>query len=352
MKKGQAFNPFGRRDLGADPRILEEIQRRTPLFGGNMELKNLPAGIALTPKTVTDLGRSFVLPFHPYAVVSNGGNLEAYLSPALAYDRHIRHKNTDGGLAVREPLINGKNSMWEEPIVPLPLAGNISFNYLHYNTDYLGNPTTNFNVNSYATSQNFVHHVPPDPDGTGGVNGEYYISLFETNIGNANALNLKYGGIWQHDQALWQGLHEGGGAEPYREYDEEQDIHYFRSHLRGHGHNTVQHPATINHNFFGRNTSPTASGFGYVYTGNTTPEAAEFNPVQERPTQPQVKVTQATAESPVQVQGNGNDLTLNFTDCNANIVYTLSFIDGLVQQAGSANINIGDCCSNTNSNTP
>lgn len=352
MKSGQGFNQSGgdRTRPPADPRTLEEIQRRTPQVAGRVEVTRMPAGTIITPLGARP-SPGFTLPYHPLAIKPGiGTNTNAVLEPGYVVVRHIEEGLADG-LNLYETNI-GNLSMWADPIPELQLAGNVSYNYLHTNTNELGEPTQNWEVISSATEKNSTHHIPPDPEGVNGTNGEYYIEVFRTNIGNSasNYLELKWGGhyIWTAD--MWAGIHPSAASydtsnagRPYARFNENANRHEFRIHVSNHGHNVSEVSDTIDHFFYGRNIGTGSSNIANVYTGNTSTRAAEFNIIKERDTNPQVSVAQADNESPIQISGNNKDLTLSFQDCNGNSIASISFVDGLVTTSGTVTITVPAC---------
>lgn len=354
MKTPQSLPPDSGDPAGlgkVDPRLLSELQRRTPYVGGGRgaTMHHLPGGAIMTPEAPLP-SPDYILPFHPLGYVSDGTNTNVWIKPAYVVEYHVEHRDPvtgEGGIEIVEPLIGGV-SLWQVEPPALTLASNKSYNYLTVNTNPLGFPTQDWNVVSHTNIQNTVHHIPPDPEDSAGTNGIYYIEIFRTDLDNADPnekIKTKWGGHYPHHQALWSGTHpDASGALPFARYDETFNRYHFRSHVSAHGHNATQISNTIDHSFYGTNVGGVSTGSGNVYQQNRNERLAKFNAIRERVTNPQVRVTQSSNTAPIFIEGNGVDATITFQDCNSNPVATLTFVDGLLTSpAGATSIPLGNC---------
>jgi hypothetical protein len=210
-------------------------------------------------------------------------------------------------------------------------------------------------IEVFAAALTSTHHRPPNPDEDecpdGGVEGDYWIRLFSVEADGANIrIVQKWRGNYLWRKMLWMGENLGVGERVFKEYDCDADRWRFRGLFGDHGIDIAEGADDIDFNFNAEN----IGGHNEVYVdddeGFPATAKAQFRTIKQRDTDPQVMVS--TDGETIKVEGNGIDGSLTFLDCNEATVLTLTWTDGLMQDAGAFQVTLGDCDSGGGTGTP
>ena len=205
--------------------------------------------------------------------------------------------------------------------------------------------------------QESIHYQPKNPGDENGVDGDYYYEIATFEVEDAQApekltiRQIQGDGPIFHGPNLWEGSNLGSGAESFKQRNTPADLYEFRS-IRGNfGIQETQEDEEIVLDFWGENVGagcpvwvdPNGQGQPGIADG-----ASQFRSLKERDSQPQIQVKCEAASgtdplpSVITIQGNDNDATINFLDCDGDPAFTMTFIDGLLASAGG-DVQLGNC---------
>ena len=191
------------------------------------------------------------------------------------------------------------------------------FAMVYFTTDDEGN------INSVPVIQagaqtNSTHHQPPSGEGSG-ANGYYYVDLFELTLdAGAPVITLYQQSDIEHYRR-WIGRNLGTGRWIHKEWNGANDTYDFRRL---------------------KQVEPSGRTYGKVIVPavGTEFDAAnddiKFSAIAERLTSPQVNVNDDGAGI-VTIEGNANDGSLTWKDCDDVPTTLITWVDGLVTSASS-----------------
>lgn len=321
-------------------------------------------------------------PFQPYHPIS--ADPSTFVAEGVFIDNHVLNETGDSSTSGREAgtvrvhvptigiggdrIIDIGRPNWTRP--RLTLAGINSYNYIRYATDDHGNlkcpdgqdcsgdssadDESLVWIESHTEEQESTNHKPPDENGNG-VDGDYYILIFRTVDNGSGGIRYIHEGHQSNFHWQWhptvQNL-SGLGSEVYRYFDNDLDYVYFRNIFGDYGLLDSKDSTDVVLDFDGANLG-TETDLHPVYLepgdGNKVDaDVAEFRQIGPRETSPQVRVIDENGG--LRIQGNGNDGTLTWEDCEGDETPLLTWEDGLITVAGDFRIIAG--CDNSSSGSP
>lgn len=254
--------------------------------------------LEITPPDLDDV--TSAPPFEVSAWEEPEGTFQYSVEPGYVTYQNIG----SGGTGYVTPTLDGTTLEAEErPVGTLPAAS--CYVYCRVTTTNKGVPN-GATITASSSSQSDTHHQPPDAQNGSGVAGVYYLLLAQfTDDGNGHAkVSTKITGNRNMPNQLVEFSNIGGGKEIHRDFLNATDKHELRS--------------------IKERVSAPQINVKYDNEGSGDPEDAES----------------------IIVEGNDNDGTLLFEDCNGNALYSLTWEDGLITTA-SQTIVVPDCPSTT-----
>jgi hypothetical protein len=229
-----------------------------------------------------------------------------------------RHTTSgDDGVEFHEVNVDG-SAMSTKPRPELTMEDG-DFALCYYTTDDDGYITSVPEIQADA-EQDTDHHQPASGAGSGS-SGYYYVKLFQLNIVNGSSkITVHQQSDIEHSR-IWNGRNIGSARYIHKEWNGTNDSYDFRT--------LEQHIPTSGVDYGKVIVDPVGAEFDAVN------DSIKFSAIAERTTYPsQVQVTDDGAGT-ITVEGNGNDGTLTWEDCDGNSVTLLQWVDGLITSASS-----------------
>lgn len=237
-------------------------------------------------------------PFYVTHWTNGSGDFKFTVKPG-----YVTWQNINGQNGYKVPTLGGTSLEDDTPPVGT-LPASASYVYVRVATTNKGVVTGTPTIEATSSTQSSTHHVPPDPSDASGTAGDYYFLLAQFQddgdgfpevvrriVGNRNVPNQ-----------LVELLNLGTGKEVYRAYLTGTDEHELRS-------------------------------------------------IRQRASSPQINVKYDNEDAmgdeedavEILIEGNGNDGTLLFEDCNGTEIFSLTWVDGLITNAAGETIVVPDC---------
>ena len=289
-------------------------QKLNPGFGVRMA-QSPSSGISLSVPKFQETPPSQPPPFSVLSSVEDSTTPGNYLMTLQEGWVIERATDTTDAVEAHEVSINS-NPMSDRPRPELTMTTG-DFAYVYYETDEAGLITTTPEIQVGAQTAS-IHHQPASGAGIG-VTGYYYVDLFQFVVtAGAPEIVVHQQSDIEHSR-LWKGRNVGTGRYIHKERNGTNDTYDFRN---------LEQVEPVGRTY-GKVIVP-AAGAEFLAANDDI----KFSAIAERATSPQVNVNDDGAGI-VTIEGNANDGSLTWKDCDDVPTTLITWVDGLVTSASS-----------------